>query len=432
MDEILAKAGSQAVTFAIRSGISIASSYAIKTVATFVQKIPESDATRLQKLRQKLETRIEIVSSAIDLIKLVAAKGNTNLGSVLRLTRDLKEEIDNFDIRITAITDNYVTKKNGRDSIVAVENYIEDLLSRIEDSIPVINLSLTTSGASLSTTLPDHVSPGRLLQASEYINRNNEIFKSRGKVSQVGPTFELTMFSVFQNLASGENQARVTWKENMRKACFSIRRRTSDLREYDYSIEIKESFDDGLYHDSSEETPKSVNFDIWQVVKLFFTASGKLLKLEERNSPVLVLKVDKNLKSPSVDHRGTSTEKIEWLAFGEFENVDTRGESDSSSDSGSDSESSSFVAGQGTRDREPSLLTNEPGQSGSIALLEYIIRLASLQCNDQQSILHVHDERLSLYLNDENPNSIKYRKYNLDEVTAKLEEVKIDDSRHNT
>ena len=80
MDEILAKAGSQAVTFAIKSGISIASSYAIKTVATFVTKIPEADATRLQKLRKKLETRMEIVSSAIDLIKLVAAKGNTNLG----------------------------------------------------------------------------------------------------------------------------------------------------------------------------------------------------------------------------------------------------------------------------------------------------------------------------------------------------------------
>ncbi|SCU80376.1 LAME_0B02828g1_1 [Lachancea meyersii CBS 8951] len=412
MDEILAKAGSQAVTFAIRSGISIASTYAIKTVATFVQKIPEADATRLKRLRQKLETRVEIVSSAIDLIKLVAAKGNTNLGSTLKLTRDLKEEIDQFDMKITAITDNFNAKKNERDSIKAVETYVLDLLARIEEVIPLINLSLTTSGAKLSTVLPQQVSPGRLLQASNFINKNNELFVNDGGNVQVGPTFELTMFSVFQNLTSADSRARVTWREDMRKALFSVWRKRSSEREYDYFIKVEESFDDGLYHDTAEECAKEVKFDIWQVVKLFFTASGKLLKLEERNSPVLVLKIDNNLKSPSISDPGSSTEELEWLAFGEYEHSESSDDSDDSDDDQGESKSE--------------VVSKEKEVSDSIALLEYIIRLSSLQCNDQKSILQVHDERLSTYLNDENPNSIKTKKYDVNEVITRLEKVNLD------
>ena len=61
--------------------------------------------------------------------------------------------------------------------------------------------------------------------------------------------------------------------------------------------------------------------------------------------------------------------------------------------------------------------------NNSLALLEYLLRLTSLQCNDQMSILQVHDERLSLYLNDENPNSIKAKRYNIDDVTDRLKKV---------
>lgn len=105
MDEILAKAGSQAVTFAIKSGVSIASTYAIKTITGFILKIPKDDAKRIEKLRIKLQNRIEIVSYAIDLIRLVAARGNTNLESTLRLTSDLRVEIDQFDDKIHELTE---------------------------------------------------------------------------------------------------------------------------------------------------------------------------------------------------------------------------------------------------------------------------------------------------------------------------------------
>ena len=177
MDDLLAKAGSQAVTFAIRSGVSLASSFAIKTLTNFIVHIPKNDARRIESLRAKLENRIEIVSSAIDLIKLVAARGNTNLDSTLRLTKDLKQEIDSFDEKMKRLTEKVTTSKSSKsqeEAIKSVEAYIEDLLLRIEEVTPFINLSLNTTGTSLSTALPQQVSPGLLLQASNFVSRSND------------------------------------------------------------------------------------------------------------------------------------------------------------------------------------------------------------------------------------------------------------------
>lgn len=66
-------------------------------------------------------------------------------------------------------------------------------------------------------------------------------------------------------------------------------------------------------------------------------------------------------------------------------------------------------------------------KDSSITLLEYIIRLTSLQSNDQKSILEVSDERLSIYLNDENTNSRKDRISNstIEETEKKLKNLKL-------
>lgn len=408
MDEILAKAGSQAVTFAIKSGISIASTYAIKTIAGFVTQIPKADARRIDLLKTKLEDRIEIVSSAIDLIKLVAARGNTNLESTLRLTGDLKNELDSFDESIkdlTAKVEGSKSAKSQKEAIDSVETYIKDLLLRIEEVTPFINLSLTTSGANLSSSLPQQISPGLLLRASEYINESNK----RGE-SQVGPSFEITLFSVFYNLNKEQNsKIRVTWKEDMKRAFVKVMRVEKKSHLYSYQLKIEQTFDDGRYHDEEDEKekPQTITVNLNQIVKLFFSVSGNLLKLPEQESPVLVLKVDKNIAG--TDSRANpSIEDIWWYAFGQYEEV---------SDTDSDSEEST-----GESDKA---VEEQPESSTSITLLEYIIRLASLQESDQSSILEVSDERLSIYLNDENPNSIREKTSDIENVTQKLENVTI-------
>ncbi|QLQ79236.1 hypothetical protein HG537_0B05830 [Torulaspora globosa] len=447
MDDILAKAGSQAVTFAIKSGISIASTYALRTITKFVIQIPKSDARRIEQQKAKLENRIAIVTSAIDLIKLVAARGNTNLESTLRLTKDLKNELDSFDERMREL----ITKveesrgaKSQKEAIDSVGLYINDLLQRIEEVTPFINLSLTTSGANLNSSLPQQVSPGLLLKASNYINLSN--LKPTG---QVGPTFEISLYSVFYHLdkESSSSNVRVDWKEDMKRAFVRVVRVESSEGLYNYRLVIEQSFDDGRYHNVEEEKLQKLTMNLRSIVKLFFSVSGNLLKLHEQDNPVLVLKVDRNIAG---EHPETSTEDISWYAFGQYDKAedeeDDEEEDDDEEEEEEEEEEQEEQEEQEEEDEENAEeesdedrdirrkqqkeLTekhgNESDTSSSIALLEYIIRLASLQASDNQSILEVSDERLSVYLNDENPNSIREKKANVEQVTQSLSKVTLD------
>lgn len=415
MDELLSKAGSQAVTFAIRSGISIASTYAIKTITTFVTQIPKDDARRIQQLKAQLQNRVEIVSSAIDLIKLVAARGNTNLESTLKLTRDLKDELDEFDEHMQGLitqVEKSSNAKSQKDAISRVEIYIKDLLSRIEEVTPFLNLSLTTSGATISSALPQQVSPGLLLQASNHLTKNNS-----KKAGLVGPAFQVTVFSIFYQVDKEKNgQLRVIWKEDMKRAFVKVVRTTETA--FKYQLEINQSFEDGRYHnvEDGEETQQSMTLDLCQITKLFFSVSGNLLKLKEQDAPVLVLKVDKNIIGRR-GHDNPSVEDVMWLALGGYEE-----EPDEEEDDGDDDDDDENKENENKKDKDKE---DKENASSSITLLEYLIRLASLQENDNKSILEVTDERLSTYLNDENPNSIRERNADVKVVTQEMQKVSL-------
>lgn len=350
---------------------------------------------RLERTKQKLQTRIEIVSSAIDLIKLVASRGNTNLESTLRLTKDLKEEIDRFDDKIQEVSESYTGSKKENNSVNNVELYMLDLLSRIEEAIPLINLSLTTSGANLSGTLSNQVSPGRLLQASNFVNKSNEAFK--GEPLQIGPTFQLTLYSIFYHRGRVINNRlnEISWKEEFTRADISVIRQSSAVDEYQCLLEIKENFNDDRYHDEDDE-PQVIELDLTTITRLFFSASGKLLKLEDRSTPVLVLKINKSFKAAESNEQEEVQQEdvnpVEWLSFGEYEQLYDE----------SDENEEDFDQEPNSAQREHQLQPSEP--RNSLSLLEYILRLCVLQSNDQLSILDVNDERLALYLNDENNN----------------------------
>lgn len=448
---MLAKAGSQAVTFAIRSGVSLASTYAIRTITRFVTQIPKEDAKRLDILKSRLQNKIEIVTSAIELIKLVAARGNTNLESTLRLTSALENEVSDFDERITEMNsklDNASSLKEKNMFIHKVEKYMQDLMLRIDEITPFINLALTTSGANLSTAMPKQVSPGLLLQASNFVNESNKKRPLiKGARVQVGPTFEVTVYSIFYNLNKNDNigKLRVIWQESMKKAMVKIHRVHIENEKYSYLLTLEQDFNDGRYHNTEdgEETPQRFEFNITQIVKLFFSVSGKLLRLEEFDLPVLVLKIDKNVSSTK-ESEISSTENIEWLAMGGYDMIDVdSSDSESISDSNSkidnsliDNENSKDSTGLNLKkSRSGSDTDNDEFEdaidelvtsplSSSVALMEYILRLISLQNRDQKSILEVNDERLAIYLNDENPNGIR-RVNNVDDITKRLQNVEL-------
>lgn len=369
MDQILTKASNQAVSFAIRSGISIASGYAIKTISTFLDKIPEHEKRRIQSKRNKLKTKIDIVTVTIDLIKVAAARGNTVLESSLDLINDLQEEFNDFDERINEITSS-LNGGNQKESIKKVEDYLNSLIHDINEAIPILNLVLVTLGVNLNGKIKTHgISPGRLLQAANYIHNSDKI---------IGPVFDLVVYSIFYNPSrlkyvedtpTDELNA-ITWKETYARSSVDI------LHEgkFSYKLTIEEDFDDGRYHEDDDK-PGKIVIDLKSIRLMFFTASGTLLRLEGRNTPVLIIKVV------------TDNDIEDWIALGELH----KGEFDDNEDEEEENEDQ----------KESTRIKQSQIKNSSLSLLEYLIRLCRLQQIEMKSILEIPDEILSLYLHDE-------------------------------
>lgn len=417
MDEILAKASNQAMSFAIRSGISIASGYAIRTMTKLMDRIPASEQARLLGKRDRLQRKVGAVSASLDLIKLAVARTNSLLDQTLELVADLKHDLDEFDQSVADLAAD-LSALNQKDSIAYLEKRMDTFSSLLSEAIPLINLSLITSGVNFSNVMSPRISPSRLLQAANRVNASNIAF-SRTQCAlqvQVGPTFELKFYSVFYNpsrlkyvdklvgkasavsaatLASLEATAAsatgtsdstsssasataetadfapegilaVSWKEEYARAECRLYRIPGD--DFSYQLSIQENFDDGRYHDD-DETPGSCVIDVQNIEKQYFSASGRLLRLEGSDLAVLVLKVVKN---------GVP----EYVALGEC------GENESS-----DSE---YLSDDERDSAKPLEL-----MSKTLSLLEYLLRICALQREEQCSILEVCDEKLFLYLQDE-------------------------------
>src|SRR6266487_2035221 len=139
---------------------------------------------------------------------LSAARGNTSLESAVSLTKDLRWDIQNLGQRLAkAVAVEELSRKGGSSAkpqaqiemeIRLIIKDIQNLLDRIEDAVPLINLAITTSGASLSASLPATVSPSRLLQASTFLTAGDTQYSmSPSQAVQVGPTFTLSLYMLF-------------------------------------------------------------------------------------------------------------------------------------------------------------------------------------------------------------------------------------------
>lgn len=235
---------------------------------------------------------------------------------------------------------------------------IRKLLSRIEDAVPLINLAITASGASLSSTLPSTVSPSRLLQASTFLTAGDAQYGIPPfRAVQIGPSFTLSMYMLFLGHVRPQNEEDVrqsTWKEVIHKAHVKLMRvpvdaiyqspgsqqpkiaRSTDgsdhhdseatdsyfpsqiegegkADEYAYQLVIVEDLDDDRVHtfDDEEEQPGPCEevelagireaIPIHELSKIFYADTGKILNIGsegETNSPVLLLKRDVNAVPP--------------------------------------------------------------------------------------------------------------------------------------
>ncbi|KAI1611629.1 RanGTP-binding protein-domain-containing protein [Exophiala viscosa] len=368
MDYFVGKITQQAMNYAIRSGVTLTASYAIRQSTRYLNNVPKSDVRdELSEVQQRLQRKIHIVSPAIDMIELIAARGNTTLESAVVLTKELRLEIESLGQRLTrANASEEAAKKKGSTQLKA-QNELElkrviadmkQLLDRIEDAVPLINLAITTSGASLSTSLPHTVSPSRLLQASTFLTAGDTQYSiSPQSAVQIGPTFTLSVYMLFAGHDRPQNEEEVretTWKEVIHKAKVKLRRVPlevvvgsrpgsgsgadavpsmeisvssamseldksqvirADIRadEFAYQLMIVEDFDDDRVHDFEEDQPHPGPFDdvqmagiretmpIHEISKIFYADTSKVLNIgadAESNHPVLLLKRDINAVPP--------------------------------------------------------------------------------------------------------------------------------------
>jgi hypothetical protein len=298
--------------------------------------------------------RSQIIAPAIDLIELIAARGNTSLDSAVGLTSSLRFDIQKLGRRLErAVGEQQLARKGGSNARTREQNELElklivsnikKLLVRIEDAVPLINLAITTSGASLSTTLPTTVSPSRLLQASTWLTAGDSQYMSTPSLSQqIGPTFTLSMYMLFtgHNRRSQEEQSirETTWQEVIHKTRLKLLRvplsRLNDhpspdgalpndyhpdqipsegiTHEFAYQFLVIEDLDDDRMHSLEDGEPQPGPYEdveragvreiipIHQISKIFYADTGKILNIGsegEANNPILLLKRDVNAVPP--------------------------------------------------------------------------------------------------------------------------------------
>ncbi|KAL8789721.1 MAG: hypothetical protein Q9213_000971 [Squamulea squamosa] len=238
MDIFLGKVTQQAMNYAIRSGITITASYAIKQSTRLLKTVEGNEKEELQDLQERLDSKIRIISPAIDMIELISARGNTSLESAVSLTKSLRREIQALGQRLAeaATTDEraYNGKLRSQEKaqheleLKRVIQAIKKLLNKIDDAVPMINLAITASGTSLSSNLPTTVSPSRLLQASTFLTAGDSQYSlNPSRPIQIGPTFTLSMYMLFAGHIRPQHEEDIresTWKEVIHKANVKLMR----------------------------------------------------------------------------------------------------------------------------------------------------------------------------------------------------------------
>lgn len=366
MDDILYKASNQAMSFAIKSGISLASGFAIKTITKLLDKLPDDDTSMILKKRKRISTKISIISSSIELIKLISAQGNSALGSTVELIEELEESFETFDQDIESMIQDLNGNGDKQRIIKNVEKKMNELIEEIDESVPLINLSLITCSVNRNG-----ISLSKLIKALNYLSDKETESKEAKEPKEpkevkevtVGPPFSFKFYSIFYNPSRLENGGSqldcISWKEKYAKAIVQISKDP-------YNITITEDFNDGRYHDDEDKPEKKI-IKLEDIDKLFFTSSGKILRLDN-NLPVLILKLGED-----------------YVGFGAH---------DISLDSDSETE------------EEPEIKIVEGDRD--LSLFEYLIKLLKLERTENKSISSINDEKLSIYLgiNKEMDNNI--------------------------
>lgn len=352
MDVLLSRMTQQAMNYAIRSGVTIATTYTIKQCGRLLKETPKGkEREEIAQLQLRLESKIRVISPAIDMIELISARGNTSLESAIMLTKDIRCDIQNLGVRLSNAASGEELRRGNSSrartreetdrELYGIIAEMKKLLFRIEDAVPLISLAITTSGVNLSTKLSGTISPSRLLQASTFLSSADIQYGSNAcQRAQVGPTFVVSLYMLFAGHAwrpvDEAGIRETTWKEVIHKARIKLVRLPLDqlyhlpneqhlsipadlfrestaTAEFAYHLLIVEDLDDDRVHTFESDDEQPGPFDelpnagirdvvpIHEISKVFYADTGKILNIGaegETNNPVLLIKRDIHAEPP--------------------------------------------------------------------------------------------------------------------------------------
>ncbi|GAW23493.1 hypothetical protein ANO14919_130520 [Xylariales sp. No.14919] len=340
MDAFLARLSYHATSYAVRSCIALTSTYVIKQGAQLLKTV-DYDPLRaeLGQLQRRLARKIELVSPILESIELRYTRGDSALETVVRTARGLREDIDALGERLKNATSAQTPPLNGaRDSkavaarrqaeLSGIIGDIKDLITSIDDAIPLINLWVSAIGGIQAP--PSSFSPSRLLQASMLVNvGDTQFILDPSQPMQIGPDFTLSLYMLFRGHASADGvrepygvedgQRKPMWQEVMHKARVRLLRVSIEelsngtvgsgpRMHYAYQLQVVEDLDDGRLHTFEDKDSQPTPYDglplagirefipIHQISKMFYADVGKILNINNddgaSSSPVLLIKRD--------------------------------------------------------------------------------------------------------------------------------------------
>lgn len=216
-----------------------------------------------------------------------------------------------------------------RAELLSIVNDMQELILRIDDSIPGINMWVSAIGGIQSQS--SSFSPSRLLQASYLVNvGDTQYVLNPSQPVQIGPNFILSLYMLFRGHASQgseapygieEGQRKPMWQEVIHKARVRLCRvpfneshlangmdKDVSVNGYAYQLQIVEDFDDGRVHTFDEGDAQPTSYDgialagirewipVGQVAKMLYADVGRILNINNEDgassNPVLLLKRD--------------------------------------------------------------------------------------------------------------------------------------------
>ncbi|KAJ2785631.1 Ran-specific GTPase-activating protein 30 [Coemansia javaensis] len=366
MEGLFANLAMQTVQLVGKAAFGAAGSIALRRVSQYASQIAHTAEAQseLDRLRAQFEAKLRIVTPAIDLIDIIAARGHSAMSSVLQLTYALRADILAFSDKLARLDDPRAAQRKSDGSLVtllrratdakgdgaaaggsgggsggsggggSIESDLRELLAKIDNAVPLLNLALTTSGVHLGSALPTGISPGRLMQASALVARAATWFDMQAKArpgaapdAMVGEPFTLRMYSLFIGSVRPKSRSDFTWKEEFARCHAALWRVAADAparesllwTDYCYELRIVEDRDDGRYHEDDDDggdndgdgdaQPKWVadmahklgrprlragrimRIHLRTIGSLHYTSAGSLLNIEDSSSPVLVVSV---------------------------------------------------------------------------------------------------------------------------------------------